>query len=943
MKSIFKRFDIYCLILLIIAAWFSEHYEVFTLIEDQTLSIRQLLRTSNHDVKRFKDRNVVLVSLDDNFYKNINRKPFNRLELANIIQNVQKLGPKLIVVNLLMRYPTNTLDDKTLYNLLSDPAYSNVILASHIEFDEKQTSGKIIYPSSTVKPVNISTGYVNIMSPSAVVTFLSRLRIYPEIAMDSKYNDGWPLAIQAAIQYLNVKPKINKQTLQLGTKIFQLDQNNDLYIDYSPVPSHGRFLNDYIGITAYEFLDQKNKKDKKNTNSLLRSEFNHLELSYWIKDKIVVIGDTSKDTRDWFDTPVGTMYGAEIVADTINTLIGDTPLSPASCPIECCISVIMLSLILLSVTRFKTARYSFFAYLTINVLFTVICSILYTYHGYIITMTYNYLFGLIAFIGATLCYRAVDYKNKEMAKKELETKQAALEKAESKYRSIFENAMEGIFQMDMDGNIISANPSALKILGYDHPEELQNILFDRENRLYVDRNDQKKLIHKLNKYNMVKGFETRVYRKDGGWLWVGLFVRSVMGKDDTVDFYEGSFLDITEVKKRFQAEREAEAAKAAMKSRTEILASMSHELRTPLNAILGMANVLKESNLTPEQKKYVEVFAMAGEHLLVLINDVLSLSKLEAGTIKLDLVPFDLKIFFQTVQGIMSMQDQRQKEVELIYNIQPQIPTQLIGDKIRLQQIITNLMDNAIKFTSKGSITLTVSTKPLDEFENNVLPIISDDTFDLYFFQVKDTGIGIPVDKQKTIFDTFCQIKHHGKNIGAGLGLAICKRLVEYMGGKIIVNSEPEKGSTFSFVVPLRLQEDTLIEKKEPIKIKPLKILLVEDNPNNQMVFSIYLDDTDHHIEITSDGDEGVEEFKKNKYDIVFMDLQMPKVDGFEATRMMRQWEKDNNQKETPIIAISAQTFLNKHNKATDAGCTAYLEKPLKKEILFDTLEKYSS
>ena len=953
MKIIFKRLDIYCILFLIIGALICEKFEVLTLFEDQTLSFRQLIRTSNHDVKKFKERKVVLVSLDDKFFDEIDKKPYTRTELTNILKNIQKMGPKIIVVNLLMKYPTTTVDDKELYDFLDDPANKNVILASHIEFDEKQTSGKIIYPTNKVMPENTPTGYVNIISPSSVVTFLSRLRIYPEIANGSPSNDGWPIAIQAASKYLNVNPKIKKNILYLGNKTFQLDENNDLYIDYSPVPSDALFLNEFIGVTALEFIDQEmhdknlNTKniEKKSNETIPSNDFKQLELSFWIKDKIVIIGDTSKDTRNWFDTPVGTMYGAEIVADTIKTLIEDSPLRPASFPIECCISVLMLSLILLSVSKLKTVRSSFIAYMAINILFTLICSILYTRNGYIITMTYNYIFGIIAFLLANLYYRSIDNNKKEKAKKDLIAKQRDLEKAEAKYRSIFENAMEGIFQIAYDGQIISANPKALIILGYDNKEELQNILLDKTKSFYVDKNDRIKIIRKLKEKEIVEGFETRVYRKDGTWIWVSIFVRCTLTKNGDIDLYEGSFLDITEVKKRFNAEREAEAAKAAMKSRTEILASLSHELRTPLNAILGMADVLKDSDLTAKQKNYVEVFAMAGEHLLLLINDVLSLSKLESGTIQLELAPFDLMKFFKTIQGIMAMQNLRKKEVELIYNIQPQIQTKLVGDKLRLQQIITNLMDNAIKFTSKGSITFSVSKDPFDEFDDMVMPILKDETFDLFFFQVKDTGIGIPIDKQKTIFETFCQIKYHDKNIGAGLGLSICKRLVEYMSGKIIVKSEPGQGSTFSFVIPLKIQEDIIkdIETKEPKNLKSLKILLVEDNLNNQMVFSIYLDETNHQIEITSDGDEGFEEFKRNKYDIVFMDLQMPKVDGFVATRMIRKWEKENNKNETPIIAISAQTIKNKYQKTIEAGFTGYLEKPLKKEVLFKALESYCS
>ncbi len=648
MKKNYYRYDIYCLIFLIVSACLCEYYEAFTIIEDQTLSFRQLMRTSVRKIKKVQTRKVVLVSLDDEFYQDLNQKPAKRSEIATLIQKIHALNPKLIVINLLMRYPTYSSEDEILQELLDKPEYSNVLLASHVEFNKDHLKSELIYPSDTIRTDHTTTGYVNIISPCSVVTFLSRLRIYPEIANDSSIKDGWPLAIQAAKKFLNVTPRIQENTLYLGNQLFQLDHNNDLYIDYSPVPADATFLNDYMGLTASAFLKLKDPKPYqydeefiKNAdyNTLSEEDITFLELSFWVKDRIVVIGDTSIDTRDWYDTPVGTMYGSEVVADAIDTLIKDSFLRPASLPVEWCISIVMLSLILLSVGRIHKVRSCFLVYLGINILFTAVCSILYIYYGYIITMTYNYLAGGLIFFAATLYYRSIDHQKKEFSKKELEKKKASLEQAESKYRSIFENAIEGMFQMDESGHILSANPSALSILGYDHPSEMQDILLDRTNRLYVDRNEQAKLICLIQKETIVKGFETRVYRKDGSWIWLHLSVRHVMDEKNSLAFYEGSFLDITEKKKRIDVERETEAARAAMKSRSEVLASMSHELRTPLNAILGMAKILKESDLSDVQKNYVEIFATAGEHLLVLINDVLSLTKLESGTIQLDLSP----------------------------------------------------------------------------------------------------------------------------------------------------------------------------------------------------------------------------------------------------------------------------------------------------------------
>jgi len=941
MKYLSKTCEIWGLIFIVILTIFCEYYEILSLIEDQTLSYRQLIRTSFHTVSSTHERDVVLVSFDDDYYQETNVKPFKRSDLAKIIRNLHKLGAKQIVVDILMPFPHPEFEgDAKLYRLLEDPAYNNVFFASHIAFKSDYSKGEIIYPSEQVCPPHQPSGYVNIVSPSAVVTFLSRLRIYPSLGQ--KHNI-WPLAVASASDFLKVSPRIDNHILYLGNQEFQLDQNNDLYIDYSPVPMNSQFLNEYLGLTALPFLNIKYPDNYQNADQFFNSSPKNskqsahiLELMFWVKDKIVVLGDTSNASRNWFDTPVGTMFGSEIIADTISTLIKGTCLCPASVQVEAIITIIMLTFILLSVARCQNVRLSLFLYIFINILFTVFCILAYMYYGFVITMTYNYLFGLIGYLAITLYYRSIDAKKKELARIELE-------KAEFKYRNIFENAMEGIFQVNEMGMIMSVNPAALHILRYDSQEELQNTIFNRNKHLYVDAHDQKKIIQQLNEKSVVEGFETRFYRKDGSWIWVSFNVRKTNDSDGNI-LYEGFFVDITAKKMRVKAEKEAEAAKIAMKSRTEILGGMSHELKTPLNAILGMAETLKNSKLTLKQKRNVEIFEMEGEHLLTLINDILQLTKLESGKIELKIVSFDLYIFIDTIKEIMAIQNKQYENVTIVYNIQETMPAIIQGDKIRLQQIITNLMDNALKFTSHGTVTTTITTVMLPEFQNVTLPVVDDDYSQLFFFQVKDTGIGIPRNKQKAIFDTFCQIKNDDINVGAGLGLPICKRLVEIMNGKIVLNSEVDQGSTFSFVVPLKIYVEPETNETNKIigtNIESLKILLVEDNLNNQIVFQSLLDALNHEIDIACNGEEGVEKFKKNKYDIIFMDLQMPKLNGFEATKQIRQWEKENNLSQIPIIAVSAQTFLKKDNEATKAGCNNNIEKPIKKAILINMLRQY--
>ncbi|ETR72408.1 MAG: Adenylate cyclase [Candidatus Magnetoglobus multicellularis str. Araruama] len=552
MKHIYKRYELWGLLLIFIATIFCEYYETLSLIEDQTLSYRQLIRTSFRKVKKVHEKNVVLVSFDDDYYEKTSVKPFRRSNLASIIENINKLGAKLIVVNTLMTYPDYSFEeDRALYQLLKKPNYDNVILSSHIEFGCNCTDGNIIFPSQTVWPQKISTGYINIISPSAVVTFLSRLRIYPSLVQ--KYS-AWPLAIQAASQFLDISPRIDKHVLYLGDQAFQLDQHNDLYIDYSPVPMDAQFINKYMGLTATPFLnlqfpDNYETADQYfsiTSDSSSEVDMQFIELLYWVKDKIVVIGDTSRDARNWFDTPVGTMYGSEIVADTISTLLSDSPLRPASLIVEELVSILMLSLILISVVKCHNARYSFLAYLCINILFTVLCAFVYSKYGYILTMTYNYLYGLVLYLATTVYYRTIDIRKKEQAYQKLE-------KAEEQYRAIFENAIEGLFLVDEKGKTIATNPATQQILGYDSHAELENILLDQDdNRLYVNKADHKKLVHLLKEKTVVKDFETRVFRKDKSWIWISFNVRKFKDRHSNKTIYEGFLLISLNQKNEFK-------------------------------------------------------------------------------------------------------------------------------------------------------------------------------------------------------------------------------------------------------------------------------------------------------------------------------------------------------------------------------------------------------
>jgi len=396
--------------------------------------------------------------------------------------------------------------------------------------------------------------------------------------------------------------------------------------------------------------------------------------------------------------------------------------------------------------------------------------------------------------------------------------------------------------------------------------------------------------------------------------------------------------EITE-RKRTEAKLEdaRAAAEAADKAKSEFLAGMSHEIRTPMNTILGMAEMMMETNPTPEQSRFIEIFRNSGEHLLSLISDVLDLSKIEAGQIQLESSDISLS---GTLNGIAALHAAKAqaKGLDLNIDISQSLPEWVLGDPMRLSQVLTNLVDNAIKFTHQGSVIISAAPGP-----SGITGEVS--------FTVADTGIGIEPEVQESIFQSFTQAdssttREYG---GTGLGLSICRKLVTIMGGDLTLESTPRKGSIFSFTLLFKLPKlpakTAALQNKEEVRqltellnLKSVSILLAEDSLSNRELLEFYLAKTTCRIDFADHGKDAVRLFMENDYDIVLMDIQMPTMDGFEATRLIRAYEKENKLAPTPIIAVTANALSEDRGRCIAAGCTFYLAKPITKNDLLKTI-----
>jgi two-component system, sensor histidine kinase and response regulator len=649
-----------------------------------------------------------------------------------------------------------------------------------------------------------------------------------------------------------------------------------------------------------------------------------------------------------------------------------------------------------------------------------------------------------------------------------------LRESEETFRKLFDENLDSMTIIDlMRGNFLDVNKEFERNSGYRR-EEIVGKRFWKLS-FFCDGNDLNRFATELRENRLVRNLEATLRRKDGT-TYPGLVSAIVLPLHGTLCCvtFTRNIADLKETQCQLIEAREA--ALAASRAKSEFLSSMSHEIRTPMNAVLGMAELLQESELADEQRRYLEVMIANGNALLDLINSILDLAKIETGRLQIENTDFDLTDLIEKTISTFGVRAHG-KGLELAARIEPGVPDRLIGDPLRLRQILINLLGNAVKFTEIGQIVLTVANNP----ESNCLGDL--------IFKVADTGIGIAPDKLGQIFSNFTQADSSTtrKYGGSGLGLAIVKRLTEVMGGLITVRSELGKGSTFSFSARFGLaprvlsptrqfvpslagyqvlivddnQVNRLIAREmiascgaeieeaasaeealdavsragarpfqiilldmrmpemdglevarrireanlptEPLVLmlssddlkpqvarlkeigldaylvkpitrkelfgainrvlletgrcrsdgiaerhtakalrgkgnRPMRILLAEDSPDNRLVFQAYLHREAHQIDFAQNGQIAVDKFITHPYDLVFMDMQMPELDGFEATRIIREWENGQGLRPVPIIALSASALDEDVKRSLAAGCSAHIAKPVKKQTILNAI-----
>ncbi|MHC5082457.1 MAG: PAS domain-containing hybrid sensor histidine kinase/response regulator [Planctomycetota bacterium] len=523
----------------------------------------------------------------------------------------------------------------------------------------------------------------------------------------------------------------------------------------------------------------------------------------------------------------------------------------------------------------------------------------------------------------------------EMQNEELRRAQVELEQSRQEYFDLYDFAPIGYLSLTTKGIIQRVNLTATAMLGEERARLIQQPL----SKFMMPEDMDTYYLHrrKIIETKEPQECEFRMKRKDGSIFWAHARCCPVMDQDNQVTEIRSVITDITK-QKNLQQELESakEQAETASIAKSQFLANMSHEIRTPMNVIIGISDILAKEAPAKEQLAYIELIRNAGKSLLIVINDILDYSKIEAGQLKITSVDYSLK---KVLDEIDSMMRPLAVKKNLRYDIicGERLPAIIQTDHERLHQCLVNLVYNAIKFTDQGHVHLNVSIE-----EKDTKPYIR--------FDVEDTGIGIPAEKQEHIFESFTQAEEGGtrKYGGTGLGLAITSHLAQLLGGELCFTSRDGKGSTFSLMIPAGIDvilQSPLEGKKAVRETIPIKeeiyefsgnVLVAEDDKGCQILTRKLLERMGLKVTLAINGKEAIEKTLKESYDLILMDVRMPTLNGFEATAALRQKGIT-----IPIAALTAHAMEGDRELCIEAGCDDYLSKPIEGEKLLDVLNKH--